>query len=722
MAIDLNKLLSQMTLEEKICQLVQLSMSFYTKDKSEITGIINQMALGDEARKRVGSTLGGGSVESIVRVQKKHMEDDPNKIPMLFMKDVIHGFRTIYPIPLALGCSFDPALVSECSRVAAKEASLSGVHVTFTPMVDYVRDPRWGRVMETCGEDPYLNSVMGATQVKAFQGDDVSKDGNLVACVKHFAAYGGAEAGRDYAGVELSEHVLREFYFPAYKACIDAGVKMLMPSFNNLNGVPSTANKWLMNKILRDEWGFDGIVISDHTAIQELIIHGVAADLEEAARLAFECGCHIDMMSPSYYASLEKLVEKGIITEKQIDDYVMKILELKKELGLFEDPFKGVSVEEANKSYLCPEHMDVVCRAAQESAVLLKNEGVLPFRKDIKKLALIGPFVKEQNLNGSWSASGKPEECITVEQGVRELLPDVEIIYAAGCSAQIGDNDTSDFENAVNAAKSADAVVLCLGEPAPYSGEGKCRVDISLPGVQTELAKAVTEANSNTAVVLFNGRPLVLTDVEKTAPAMLEMWFPGSAGGRATANLLFGEANPCGKLSMTFPKAVGQCPIYYNRTNTGRPKQKPEGVYEDFMSNYLDCGNLPLYFFGYGLSYTDFNYESMILSSTEMTKDGSIEVSVKLKNTGKYSGKETVQLYIRDMVSSTVRPVQELVAFEKIKLEPGEEKIVKFKITEEILRFWNIQNEYVSEPGEFKVSVGYADNMKFTESFYLSDK
>ena len=718
-SIDLNKLLSQMTLEEKVCQLVQLGTSFFTKDKTEITGIINQIGLGDEARKRVGSTLGAASVESVVEVQKKHMEDDPNKIPLLFMKDVIHGYRTIYPIPLALGCSFNADIVAECTRVAAREASLSGIHVTFTPMVDYVRDPRWGRVMETCGEDPYLNGVMGATQVKAFQGDDVSEDGNIVACVKHFAAYGGAEAGRDYADVELSEHVLREYYFPAYKACIDAGVKMLMPSFNNLNGVPSTANKWLMNKILREEWGFDGIVISDHTAIQELIVHGVAANLEEASKLAFECGCHIDMMSPAYYDALGKLVEKGVITEKQIDEYVLKILELKKELGLFDNPFKGLSVEEANKSYLCPEHMDVVCRAAQESAVLIKNDGVLPFGKGIKKLAIIGPFAKEQNLLGSWSASGKPEECITVEDGIKDLIPDVEILYAKGCSAIIGDTDTSDIENAVNMAKSADAVLLCLGEPALYSGEGKCRVDITLPGMQTFLTEAVAAVNPNTAVVLFNGRPLVLTDIEKSAPAILEMWFPGSAGGRATANLIFGEANPCGKLSMTFPKAVGQCPVYYNRANTGRPKQKPDGVYEDFISNYIDCGNLPLYFFGYGLSYTDFKYESMTLSSNEMTSDGSIDISIKLKNIGKYPGKETVQLYIRDMVSSTVRPVQELVAFEKTELAPGEEKTVKFTLTENMLRFWNSDNNYVSEPGEFKVSVGYADHMVFTESFYL---
>ncbi len=717
--VDLKALLEKMTLEQKIGQLIQLNASFFTKSESEITGPVAWFGVGDGKLCTIGSTLNFQGADEMKTIQDKHLSEDPNKIPMVFMMDVIHGFRTIYPIPLALGCSFDPELVADCSRMAAKEASAGGVQVTFTPMVDYVRDARWGRVMESCGEDPYLNSVMGATQVKAFQGDDMADPDHVATCVKHFAAYGGAEAGRDYNTVELSEHILREFYFPAYKACLDAGSPMIMPSFNNLNGVPSVANKWLMNKILRKEWGFDGIVISDYAAVNELCRHGVAEDLKQGARLAMECECDIEMMSPGYSRYLQELVEEGVVSEEQIDRAVMRVLELKRDLGLFEDPYHGASAEKEMALAVCPEHRAIARRAAEQSAVLLKNDGVLPLSADIKTVAIIGPFADNHEIKGFWSCNGRDEDCVTVREGVQALLPNAEILVARGCSEIWSDCSTDGFAEAIDMAGRADAVILCVGENQKYSGEGNCRTDLCLPGVQSELVRQVCAANANTAVVLFNGRPLVLSDINDACPAILEMWFPGSEGGTAVAELLFGKVNPSGKLSMSFPKAVGQCPIYYNRTMTGRPKSKPENEHQPYSSNYIDCGNLPLYFFGEGLSYTKFEYESMTLDRKEMTADETVTVTVTLRNAGERAGKETVQLYLRDMVSSTVRPIQELVAFEKIELAAGETRTVTFKVTEPMLRLWNPDNEFVSEKGTFRLSVGYADHMTFTEELRL---
>lgn len=715
--VNLKELLNKMTTKQKIAQLVQLTASFYTRNESDITGPLDELGLSAREISLMGSNLGIGKAKDMIDVQKKHLEDDPNHIPMIFMRDIIHGFRTVYPIPLALGCSFDEDLVYECSRMAAIEASAGGVQVTFTPMVDCVRDARWGRVMESCGEDPYLNSVMGSTQVKAFQGDDISKPGNIASCVKHFAAYGAGDGGRDYNSVEISERTLRQVHFPAYKACVDAGVKMLMPSFNNLNGVPSVANKWLMNTVLRNEWGYEGIVISDFAALRELIEHGVAKDKKEAARIAFESGCDIEMMSSTYILYLEELINEGAISMSDLDNCVMKILKFKEQLGLFDDPYHGASPDEGQKLYLSDKHREIARRAARESAVLLKNNGVLPLDKCIKSVALIGPFADSNDINGAWSGAGIKGESTKVIEGISKLLPDVNIMYARGCEAVLGDTDTSGFYEAIELAKSADAVILCIGEPSAYSGEGTSRSTLTLPGVQTELAMAVTNANPNTAALIFGGRPLELGMLDEVVPAILHMWFPGTEGGNAAAELLFGEYSPCGKLSVSFPKSVGQCPIFYNYTNTGRPKRKPDGVYEPYVSNYLDCGNLPQYFFGYGLSYTDFSYESMTLDASSMTCDSSIKVSVTVRNTGSMAGKETVQIYLRDLVSSAVRPVQELVAFKKIYLEKGESRTVEFEITEPMLRFWNADNEYVSEPGEFELSVGYANHMKFTEKF-----
>ena len=716
---DLGALVAQMTLQEKADQLVQLASIFYVKEKAEITGPINHFGLDDESIARVGTMLGGVGAETAIKIQKKHMEEDRNHIPMVFMRDIIHGCYTVFPIPLAMGCSFDPQLMEDCSYMAAKEGSVSGSHVTFTPMVDYVRDARWGRVLETCGEDAKLNGIMGAAQVRGFQGDNIADHDRLATCVKHFAAYGGAEGGRDYNTVEISERTLRQFYFPAYKACIDAGTKMLMPSFNTLNGIPSIANKWLMNRVLREEWGFDGLVISDYNAIGELKRHGIIDDLKDGARLAFEAGCHIDMMSPAYHKHLAELVAEGTIDEKDLDAFVLKFLEFKEELGLFDDPYHGADPEKEKEICLCEEHRALARRAAEDASVLLKNNGILPFSKDVKKIALIGPFADNNAIKGAWAGSGKDEDCVTVKEGIAKLLPDAEINVVEGCGMLLTDTDKSGFDEAIEAAKAADVVILCVGESQNYSGESCSRADLRLPGVQEELVKAVCEANANTAMLLFNGRPLVLSAINQIVPAILEMWMPGNEGGNAAANLLFGEVNPSGKLSMSFPKSVGQCPISYIYYNTGRPKGKADDIFEMYGSDYIDCGILPLYFFGEGLSYTDFVYESMTLDKNEIDENGELTVSVTVRNAGEREGKEVVQLYMRDLVSNTARPLQELLAFKKISLAPGESKTVEFKVNEPMLRYYNFDCEYVSEKGEFQLMVGYANHFALKESFRL---
>ena len=707
---NIEAILSRMTLEEKIGQLIQYNGSVFMDTSAEITGPMAQFGLTEADLGRLGSVLNFASADEMKQMQDMHLAKDPNKIPMLFMMDVIHGYRTIYPIPLGLSCSFDPELAKNCSRMAAREAGASGVQVTFTPMVDYARDPRWGRVMECCGEDPMLSGDLGAAQVEGFQGDDLKKPENLAACVKHFAGYGGAEAGRDYNLVERSERELREYFLPAYKACIDAGVELLMPSFNSLNGIPSVANPWLMQKILKEEWNYQGLVISDYNALGELLVHGIAADEKQAAKLAFENGCDIEMCSSTYLHHLKELVEEGAVSEEQIDAAVGRVLELKDRMGLFEDPYHGADQQKAESLYLCPEHRRVAREAAEQSAVLLKNNGLLPLDEKLNRLAVIGPFAREQGIIGSWSCCGRDEESVTVAQGIRDLLPDAQITVAPGCGCQWEDRDTSGFAEAVEAAKNAQAVILCLGEPQSYSGEGNCRTDIRLPGMQLELARAVIEANPNTAVVLFHGRPLDIHELDEITPAILSMWFPGSEGGSAAANLLFGRANPCGKLAMTFPRSVGQCPIYYNHPNTGRPHWTAEARQQHYASDYIDCGTLPLYSFGHGLSYSEFSYSDMEVSAPVLTAKEPIQVSVTLRNHSSRPGKEVVQLYMRDPVASVVRPVQQLIGYRKISLGPNEEKQVRFTVTEEMLRFWNFEGRHVSEPGTIELMIGYADH------------
>ena len=700
-------------------QLVQCNAGQFIENSLGITGPDGETLPAEELNRVIGSVLTFENAGQARALQDRHLAADRNRIPLLLMLDVIHGLRTTYPIPLAMGCGFDDALTAECADMARREAAACGVHVTFNPMVDTARDPRWGRILETYSEEPLINGRMGAAIVRTTQGNDLADPENIACCVKHYAAYGAPEAGRDYNTVEVSERMLRETYLPAYRACLEAGARLIMPSFNSLNGIPSVANKWLMNQVLREEWGFDGVVISDYNAVGELVMHGVAADGPDAARLAMEAGCDIDMVTNIYYRCLADLVRQGAVTEEMLDAAVMRVLKLKNELGLFENPYHGADEDREKEVYLCPAHRETARRAAEETAVLLKNDGILPLRKDLKKLALIGPFAEEIHLNGFWSRPGAEKDTVTIPEGIRNMLPDAELVIAKGCGAEIGDTETGGIDAAVKAAASCEAVILALGEPENDSGEGRSRADLTLPGPQMELARKVIAANPNTAVVLFNGRPLVLTELAEISPAMLEMWYPGTEAGNALARLLWGEANPCGKLSAGMPRTTGQVPVPYNRMNTGRPKPQPDSRAFPFSSCYLDTPNLPLYSFGYGLSYTVFTYESLTLDRTVITPDETLRVTVAVRNTGKRAGKETVQLYLRDRVASVVRPVQQLIDYRKVFLVPGERAEVTFEVTEKQLRFWDFDCREISEPGTFEISCGYADHLLLTQTFEL---
>lgn len=706
--VDIKKLLQSMTLKEKIGQLVQLA-PFLFKDSAKgiVTGPMEWLGIKDSDVWNAGSVLGTAGAEETIEIQKMYLERNQKKIPLMFMADIIHGYRTIFPIPLALGCTWDEKLVEKAARVSAIEASAGGVHVTFSPMVDLVRDPRWGRVMESTGEDPYLNSVMARAFVRGYQGDDISKEGNIASCVKHFAAYGAVEGGREYNTVDISERMLREFYLPAYKAAIDEGCKMVMTSFNTVNSIPSSGNKWLLRGILRGEWGFDGVTISDWGAIKELIPHGVAEDEKEAAEKAIKAGVDIDMMTGCYAKNLEKLVKEGKVGEKLIDEAVYRILKLKEELGLFENPFKGADKEKEKQIVLCDEHRRIAREVAAASVVLLKNQDVLPFDKNIRKLAIIGPYSDEHAILGPWSWQGKWEESVSLKEGIANKIGESKVLVAKGCEIE-GESDSQfkkSLRQALKAANEADIIVLALGEHYDMSGEARSRAFITLPGRQEELAREIIKLGKPTVVVLFNGRPLEIRELYNIAPAILEAWFPGTEGGNAIADILFGDKNPSAKLTMSFPYTVGQIPVYYNHFNTGRPKPSEDST-ERFCSHYIDIPNAPLLPFGFGLSYTEFKYSKVKLDKKVLTQDSVIKASVKVKNVGRYPGDEIVQLYIRDMVASVVRPVKELKGFKKIHLEVGEEKEVVFEIREEMLRFHNENMEYVSEKGKFQLMIG----------------
>jgi beta-glucosidase len=711
--MNIEELLKVMSLKEKIFQLEQFNSVLLKPLKGwDATGPMRDMGLTEEDLKDTGSLLNSMGAERMKDIQKEFLEKNGNKIPLAFMHDVIHGYRTIYPINLGLACSFNLDLIRDCAEMAATEAVLDGVNVTFAPMVDLARDARWGRVMETSGEDPYLNSQIARVTVEGF------KKGGIATCVKHFAAYGGAEAGKDYASVDMSEYTLREYYLPAYKAAIDAGADMVMPSFNVLNGIPATGNAWLLNDVLRDEWGFDGVIVSDYGAIAEMCAHGYAEDEKDAAYKALTANVDIEMCSTLYAHNLEKLLEEGKITQAQIDKAVLRVLRLKKKLGLFENPYRFANEERAKDVFLCDKHRELAKKAIEESAVLLKNDGVLPLFKTTKSVAVIGPHGDTGHMLGWWLCGGLAEETITVCEGLRRYNPNMDVRYAKGC--EIGWNSTNEsyISEAVALAKNSEAVVLCIGEKEEESGESNSKANLELPEVQYKLLEEVLAVNKNAVVLLFTGRPLALTRLNAIAPAILNVWWPGTECGNAVANLLFGEVVPSGKITMSFPYASGQCPIYYNHYRTGRPS--PYGRYDILhATRYLDAPNEPLYPFGYGLSYTDFTYSGIELSSNSMECGGEITASVTITNAGKYKAKETVQLYIRDVAGSFVRPVKELKGFEKIELDVGESKKITFTITEEMLAFYGADMRRNAEKGKFHVFIGKDSDVETYQEFEL---
>ena len=701
-------LLKDMSLEEKVNQMSQVVGGFFADD-TVITGPMAEMGFTEENIELSGSVIGSMGAETVKKIQKSYMEKHPHHIPLLFMLDIINGYKTVFPIPLGQGATFEPELSEKCAAVAAKEASVSGLHVTFAPMTDLVRDARWGRVMESTGEDPYLNGLFCESMVKGFQGENLSDEYKIAACVKHFAGYGAPTAGRDYNTVELSEHTFREFYLPSYKAGIDAGAALVMTSFNTVNGIPATGNKKLMRGILRDEMGFDGVLISDWAAIEETIYHGYCADKEDAAIRAVEAGVDIDMMTGIYCDNLCRLVREGKIPESLVDECCMRILELKNKLGLFENPYKDADEEKEQQLILCKEHRELAREAARKSFVLLKNEEqILPLDKT-KKTAFIGPYVNSRNLMGSWSIIGEAKDITTVEEtmAVEEAGNNVvlEGFTEENQATYTPEEEAKMLEEALEAAKKADQVVLFIGEDRLQSGEATSNATIQIPQIQQNLLERVAEINENIAVVLFSGRPLDLRDVQVKAKAILEVWMPGTEGAGAITDVLYGRYNPTGKLPMSFPYCVGQVPVHYNEYATGRPHV--EGKDKDrFRSKYLDIPNAPLYPFGYGLSYTTFTVSEVSLDKDSMKDGESIRAAVTVKNTGTCAGTETIQLYLHDVAASVVRPVKELKDFRKVTLQPEEETRVEFTITEPQLRFLSENNIFESEAGIFEIFIG----------------
>lgn len=724
---ELLHLLHQMTTQEKCRELMQLPMEAFTETDIS-TGPCEDLELTDEKMAQVGSILSLTGAEWTRKVQEEHLKNNRLNIPLLFMADIINGYKTIFPIPLAQGCTFDPDLVRQLAEAAAREGAAAGVHVTFSPMADLVRDPRWGRVMESTGEDPYLNGIMAEQMVKGYQGNDLKEEGRLAACVKHFAGYGAPLGGREYNQVELSERTLLEDYLPAYEKAVRAGARLVMSSFNTLERVPSTGNRKLMREILRGKMGFQGVLISDYAAVKELIAHGLAEDEAEAARLALEAGVDIDMMSRCYSDFLCGQIERGEVAQELLDEAVLRVLELKNDLGLFENPFKDGSPEKEKELLLCEKHRSLAQKAAEESFVLLKNEeNMLPLSKE-ETTAFIGPFGEEKGLLGAWALFADREDTVTVKEGVERLCPGQ--IWAKGCEIlepgqkwlrgyipiaeetwkQTEEAAEEKIKEAVEAAEKADRVVLLLGEQELESGESGSCGHIGLPPSQMKLLKAIAQVNSNLILVVFSGRPLILTEACAYAKAVLFAWMPGTQGGPAVANVLYGCSNPSGKLTETFPYHMGQIPVYYSDFATGRPQ----------MPGYIDIPKEPLYPFGYGLSYTEYAYSPVKLDQKVLdSQTDVIHASVRVKNTGSMEGREAVQLYIQDVKGSVSRPVRQLKGFQKISLAPGEEKEVRFEIREEMLRFWTIDMEYRSEPGRFRVWIGTDSRTENGEEFYL---
>lgn len=727
----IDNLMGRMTLQEKIGQL-NLPVS-----GEIVTGQAKSSDVAGKIRKgQVGGLFNVKGVENIREVQKIAVEQSRLKIPLLFGMDVIHGYETVFPIPLALSCSWDMEAIKESARIAAKESSADGICWTFSPMVDICRDPRWGRMAEGGGEDPYLGSEISAAMVKGYQGDDLTDKNTIMACVKHFALYGAPEAGRDYNTVDMSHLSMFNNYFPPYKAAIDAGVGSVMTSFNVVDGIPATGNKWLMTDVLRDRWGFDGFVVTDYTAISEMIAHGMG-DLQQVSAMSLSAGTDMDMVADGFLTTLEKSLKEGKVTMAEIDKACRRILEAKYKLGLFDDPYKYCDASRVKKDIFTAENRAVARKIATETFVLLKNENnLLPLQRK-GKIALVGPLANTKaNMPGTWSVAAASDKYNSLYESMKQSLAGkAEVLYAKGSNLmydaqreaeatmfgrEMRDSRSAQelLDEALNVASQADVIVAAVGESSEMSGESSSRTNLEMPDAQRDLLTALKKTGKPIVLVYFAGRSTVMTWEQENFPAILNVWFGGSEAADAICDVVFGDVSPSGKLTTTFPKNVGQIPLYYNHLNTGRPLEAGKW-FSKFRSNYLDIDNDPLYPFGYGLSYTTFRYGDLQLSNNSMNEKGKITASVTVTNTGNYDADEIVQMYIRDMVGSVARPVKELKGFERIHLKKGESRTVSFDITAEQLKFYNSALNWVCEPGEFEVMVGGNSRDVQTKKFSL---
>ncbi len=708
-------LMSKMTVEEKIYQTVQFTSDGTVTGPKSGDNFITRIKQG-----KVGSILNATGAKETREIQRINLENSRLKIPLIFGHDVIHGYKTIFPINLGMASSWDPKAVELAARVAATEASSAGVQWTFAPMVDIARDPRWGRVSEGSGEDGYLGTQMAIANVKGFQGDDLSKNNTILACTKHFAAYGAAEAGRDYNTVDMSERVLRETYLPAFKATVDAGVKTFMTSFNEIGGIPSTANKFLIRDVLKGEWKFDGMVVTDYTGIPEMVAHGFATDEKNAGELAMNAGVDMDMVAGVYMNYLKKSYDEGKVSLATIDDACKRILDVKYDLGLFEDPYRYSDEKREKATIYKPEFLEASLEVAKKSMVLLKNNNhILPLKNN-QKIAFVGPLVSDEyNIIGSWAALGDRKGFATsVKEGVTNYLKNVSnVTFDDGVEIKSTKRDW--IQKAIDDAKNADVIVAVMGEAENMSGEAGSQTNIDLPGIQKEFLAELKKLGKPIVLVLMNGRPLTLSWENENMDAILETWWTGTRGGDAIAQTLFGANNPNGKLPMSFPRNVGQVPIYYNHKSTGRPYLGLSDPEQKYKSRYTDVDNSPLFSFGFGLSYTNFDYSKITLSSDKIKFNEKLKISVDVKNTGDFDGQEVVQLYIRDLVGSVTRPVKELKGFEKVSLKKGETKTVSFEISSDDLKFYNLDMKYAAEAGKFDVFVGGNSDTNRKVSFEL---
>ncbi len=733
---DLRKLLEDMSLEEKIGELHQMPGQFYS-DTSPVTGINAKLQLSQNEIDVIGSAINVQDPERIIKIQKEHIERHPHHIPMMFMLDIIHGYGTIWPIPLAQACSFDTELVGDMARATAAEACASGLHLTFSPMVDLCRDARWGRVMEGYGEDTYLNSVMAETVVKGYQGDDLTKEGTITACVKHFAGYGAVESGREYNSVDVSERTLRQYHFPSYKAACDAKAGMVMSAFMSIGGVPATGNKWLIKDVLRDEWGYEGVVVTDYGSINTMQGHCIGYKDEHLSKLAMDATIDVEMCVDRYRKGLPKLLESGEITMEQIDKAVWRVLTLKNRLGLFENPYRFADPEKAKELINCKEYLDLARKAVSECSVLLKNDDkILPLDAKGGKIALIGPFLDNTQTLGGWTTRNVERiPTKSVSQAIRERYPDADFSFTKG-SWMLGLENSSEaivhrvfgssvqtdeekrkaeIAEAVEAAKNADKVVMFLGEHPATGGELCSKLFLKIPAIQIELFEAVSAVNDNIIVVLFNHRPLDLRKISEKAKAILSVWYPGLMGAEGITDMLFGTTAPTGRLTMSFPYAVGQCPIYYNNLPTDHSAE----FLNDFITKYIDGPMVPLYKFGEGLTYTEFEYGELKLNKEKIGEGESLKASITVKNIGDRDGTETVQLYIRDRWASVSRPYKELKGFKRVDIKAGETVEVEFEINPDMCRFHNVEMDYVWEPGEIWVYIGHDSRVEDHKTFEL---